>query len=776
MDLTVVMPAWNEAENLRVLIPELREAVAQIADVTDYEVLVVDKGSSDDTQEVARALGCRVVVQEQPGYGGAYRAGFAEATAPFVFTLDTDLSHPPSCMQSMWDKRHEADVVIASRYVPGARVDQPKFRLLLSRVLNTFFGELLALPAGDVSGGYRLYRKSVLDGFETTCRNFDVQQELLVEAVARGARVAEVPIHYRERGAGDSHAQILQFGIGYIKLMWRLFFVRLPLFSDQPARRFVPYLLLLAFLVCTAYASTLGHGFVRWDDNFTIYENPMVAELDWAAIKRAFNPFVSRARYEHQYTPLTSLSYVLDYHVLGAHAKWFHATSVLWHLLAVLFTFAAVERWTRSAGVGFVSAAVVGLHPVAVEAATWLSGRDAAMCLAFSMMALWAWLRSWQPFRPAMYVASALLLGCALLSKQNAVLLPLVMVLCAASQRFERPPARRGWRIAWLALPHTAVAAGLGWVALWVAQNEGVFRAHRTTLELVQAPFVGIAYYVRMFLVPLGLRPSYQLQFGSFELWAVVGLGGAAVIGAAVIAYKWRRSWPALSAALLAALCMLAPALTGRGTQWVADRYLYMALPFLGALVGLAIGAVGAAGRNPATAVAEMAVVRRRRLVSALSAVLLCGSFWLTLNQNRIWANDITLWDHALAIDANQPAGHRYRAYALRDAERFEEAEQELRALLAGAWGPPAPSDNDVAYIQAALGEVLEQREQIAEAELWLRKAQALHPNSERIDVKLGMFYERQDRIDDAAAAYEHAIRANANSRVARARLQQLDR
>src|SRR5207249_4893832 len=146
------------------------------------------------------------------GYGGALLAGFAATTAPWILTMDADLSHRPVFAQELWKRRHEAEVLIASRYVPGGRADMDGLRRLLSHVLNRTYARVLALPVHDLSSGFRMYRREALEGLRPEARDFDFLEEVLVRAHAEGWRVVEVPFHYMARGSGRSHARLVKFG------------------------------------------------------------------------------------------------------------------------------------------------------------------------------------------------------------------------------------------------------------------------------------------------------------------------------------------------------------------------------------------------------------------------------------------------------------------------------------------------------------------------------------------------------------------------------------
>jgi dolichol-phosphate mannosyltransferase len=222
-DLTIVLPALHEGENLARLLPDL-QAVLHALSIT-HEILIVTSDADDATKRAASAGGARIVLQEEPGYGGALMAGFAAARASYILTMDADLSHPAAFVRTLWRHRDDADVIVASRYVPGGRAEMPRDRYLLSRLLNRVFSRGLSLRVRDMSSGFRLFHAHVVHEERFVARDFDIVQEVLVKAYAEGWRVAEVPFHYQPRGHGSSHARVLRFGLAYLRTfsaLWRL--------------------------------------------------------------------------------------------------------------------------------------------------------------------------------------------------------------------------------------------------------------------------------------------------------------------------------------------------------------------------------------------------------------------------------------------------------------------------------------------------------------------------------------------------------------------------
>src|SRR6202165_2055045 len=221
--LSLVLPALNEGENLDRVLPELKKALVALGPT--YEIIVVDGGSSDNTHEVVRKHGARLVSQKLPGFGGAYRAGFEQARGEYVITLDADGSHDPAFLKDLWAARTKGDVVIASRYVEGGAAEMPVTRRVMSRILNITFGRGLSLPVHDLSSGYRLYRSAILRELELKATDFDVLEEILIRALAAGSRAPAVPFPYPARVAGQSHARLLRFAVSYLRTfvaMWRL--------------------------------------------------------------------------------------------------------------------------------------------------------------------------------------------------------------------------------------------------------------------------------------------------------------------------------------------------------------------------------------------------------------------------------------------------------------------------------------------------------------------------------------------------------------------------
>jgi dolichol-phosphate mannosyltransferase len=239
MDLTVILPAKGEGQNLEALLPALRHELSALG--ASAEILVVTAELDPAAERTARDVGARAIQQNAPGYGGALQSGFAEARGDWILTMDADQSHSPSFIRDMWQARGNADVdvVIASRYIPGGRAIMPYARYVLSRTLNTVFSRGLSLGVADMSSGFRLYRRAALPRGLTLPRNFDALQVLLVGAYCEGWRVHEVPFCYEPRRHGRSTARVVRFGLDYARTFYRLWKLRNSILSaDYDARAY----------------------------------------------------------------------------------------------------------------------------------------------------------------------------------------------------------------------------------------------------------------------------------------------------------------------------------------------------------------------------------------------------------------------------------------------------------------------------------------------------------------------------------------------------------
>ncbi|MCX5383639.1 polyprenol monophosphomannose synthase [Streptomyces sp. NBC_00083] len=207
----VIIPTYNEAENIKPIVARVRAAVPEA------HILVADDNSPDGTGKFADELAAeddQVHVlhrKGKEGLGAAYLAGFRwgiEHDYGVLVEMDADGSHQPEELPRLLTALKGADLVLGSRWVTGGRiVNWPKYREYISRGGSTYSRLLLGVPIRDVTGGYRAFRREALEGLgldEVASAGYCFQVDLARRAVAAGFHVVEVPITFVERERGDS--------------------------------------------------------------------------------------------------------------------------------------------------------------------------------------------------------------------------------------------------------------------------------------------------------------------------------------------------------------------------------------------------------------------------------------------------------------------------------------------------------------------------------------------------------------------------------------------
>src|SRR6218665_3428593 len=212
----LILPTYNEAENIERIVAA---ALPQLAATgLEHRILVVDDGSPDGTGQIADRLAAEnpdaVEVlhrTSKDGIGPAYLAGFRRALdggADLLMEMDSDFSHDPADIPRLVAAAERSDLVLGSRYVNGGGVtDWGLIRRLISRGGSLYAKLILGIPVNDLTGGFKCFRRSVLDQLDlaaVAADGYGFQIEMTYRAIKSGFRVEEVPIVFRDRTAGTS--------------------------------------------------------------------------------------------------------------------------------------------------------------------------------------------------------------------------------------------------------------------------------------------------------------------------------------------------------------------------------------------------------------------------------------------------------------------------------------------------------------------------------------------------------------------------------------------
>ncbi len=228
-ELSIIIPVAGKTSINEETLSQIHAVATSLS--IGFEILVI-------TNRPNRILPSAMQI-ESGGYGAALKAGFDRAAGDFILVMDVDQKDPARFLPDLWAARAAADVVIASRYISGAKTEMSFLRTFFSRALNIVFSRGLDLNVRDMSCGFRLYRAQIIRNLKLTCADYDILQEILVNILMEGYQICEMPCEYRAAGGEDAFTRITRFGTAYLKTFARLWKLRNSIASaDYDARAY----------------------------------------------------------------------------------------------------------------------------------------------------------------------------------------------------------------------------------------------------------------------------------------------------------------------------------------------------------------------------------------------------------------------------------------------------------------------------------------------------------------------------------------------------------
>lgn len=511
--------------------------------------------------------------------------------------------------------------------------------------------------------------------------------------------------------------------------------------SGSPAAGYWYYagLGLLLLLTLLAYHRTFTAGFLRWDDQFYVTENPLLSTAD--GLRKIWDV---RARATQQYYPLTFSSFWLEYRLWGFDARGYHAVNVVLHLINTALVAGVLRALGLSPVATLFGAGVFALHPAQVASVAWIAERKNVLAGVFCFLCLRAFCRHLARSTLASYTASWFAFVAALLAKTQVVGLPLSLFtltwLGVGKQEARRPGTLANVvEVGLLLLPFVVVALLLAVVT--VGYEQAAWTPAFSFVERLLVSTNALVFYLRTVLWPVGLSPIYpqwQIDPAQPGWWFAPVLVAALFAGAA----WWREQIPGLvwwgTAHFLVMLLPVVGIVSFNffTYSFVADHFLYFSLlgaaAALGALVDVARKLSGAGTRWLAL------------------AGLLLGLAGLSYRETFHWQDNLTFW---LRVQQRDPNGF-LGAYNLGNHYR-QTGEWELAARWyerAAAIRPRA----DYAFRRYA--EAV-RRARGPEAALAVSdgKLRSL-PNFPAALVEKGIALEELGKVEEAREAYKRAL------------------
>jgi len=531
-----------------------------------------------------------------------------------------------------------------------------------------------------------------------------------------------------------------------------------------------PALVGLATLL--VFLPALGNQFVSWDDEVNLVSNPHFRGLGWVELRWMFGNTLGG-----HYIPVTWLSFGLDYVLWGMRPAGYHATSVVLHTVnAVLFYLvarrllrAAVKADGRSLILGAAAAALLfSLHPLRVESVAWATERRDVLMGLFALLCVLAYLRAVErgvagALHRGWQWAAVGLFGLALLSKSAVVGLPLVLLFLDVYplRRSAAGPGTSGERTRFgLAIekaPFVALAAAVAAVTVTVATGHRLMTSLETLgiLQRLAISAYALAFYLWKTVAPWPLSPLYTLFHPVLPWSSTYVLPAAIVLLVTLAAILGYRRWPAGLIAWASYVVLLAPVVgvLHNGAQIAADRYTY-----LSCAPWAILGGAGVAWCRHA-ALRRTLSLQVGTAVMGAAALVIVAFAGLTIRQEAVWRDSVSLWTHAASIEPASDIPIFYLGWALTDAGRFDEARAHFERALARV--PDHLSDLK-AQLDLHLGIVEQRAGRPVAAERYFREALVQDPTHAVALIRLGTIVLRQGRAPEAEAAWTRAVEAEA--------------
>jgi len=491
----------------------------------------------------------------------------------------------------------------------------------------------------------------------------------------------------------------------------------------------------LAAITFAVFGQTLRHGFVNYDDNDYVYQNPVVAQgLTLKGIVWAFTGF-----HANNWHPLTWLSLMLDCQLYRLHLGGYHFTNVLLHTAAVLLLFLVLRQMTGALWRSAFVAAVFAIHPLRVESVAWVAERKDVLSGFFFMLTLAAYVyyvRKPKSLARYLMVAAAFVL--ALLSKPTVVTLPFVLLLLDywPLNRFDQLRKLPG-----LILEKIPLLALAAWGCTKTVEAAGTAIADNENISLplrVGNVLVSYAVYLRQMVWPEGLAVFYPRPEKGYPVSIMVlCLLLLALITGGVLAFRRKRPW--LLAGWFWYLGMLTPMIgfVLAGAQAHADRYTY--LPQIGICVAV-------------TWLAEEWRVSRS-LLGGLMAGVLAVLMVCAWKQTTHWKNSETLWNHTLACTTDNYVAHLNLGNALLDEGRVDDAILQYQEVL-----KIKPRYADAHF---DLGNALDRKGKTDEAISQYQQALQMNPGYAKAHNNLGRVLCVNGRLDEGIVQFQKALQIN---------------
>ncbi len=230
MNISVILPAYKESENIKSLLPKLNKALIDLK--IDYEILVIDTMKPMDNSEQICIDNNVTYINRHGGnlYGDAIRTGISAAIGNYIVIMDSDGSHNPEDIKRFYVEinKNNDNLIIGSRYCKGGNSHNGYMLKSMSWILNFTYRIVFGLKVKDVSDSFRMYEAKKLKNITLECENFDIVEEILIRLKLKykDLKIKEVPIYFNKRIYGESKRDLIKFVKSYLRTMVKLYNIK----------------------------------------------------------------------------------------------------------------------------------------------------------------------------------------------------------------------------------------------------------------------------------------------------------------------------------------------------------------------------------------------------------------------------------------------------------------------------------------------------------------------------------------------------------------------
>jgi tetratricopeptide (TPR) repeat protein len=486
----------------------------------------------------------------------------------------------------------------------------------------------------------------------------------------------------------------------------------------------------IIILACAiVYANSLEGAFI-WDDVHLVKNNTYVKS--WRYLPSVFTKDIAAGAKvrAYSYRPLQTVSYMVDRSLWGMDVTGYHVTNLFFHIMTALCVFWLIEVLFRKRALSLITALLFAVHPVHVEAVSYISGRADPMSGVFILLALILYIRSGRSGGITLLLLSAASYLCAVLTRENSLVVPFIILLYHYAFRVKLDPKRF--------VPVLAVTFAY---ILFRLSALGHLFPHleypSTFAERIPGFFASISSYARLLIVPLGLHMDRGR--GMFDLYdPAVLLGIVILVLSFVYIIRSGRSGGLEFFGLSWFFITLLPQSNLYPINaYMAEHWLY--LPSVGFFLLLAAGLMKLYA-DPK--------LRAAGVIAALSLFVFFSA--VTVKQNTYWRDPMSFYGRVLEFSPHSARAHNSLGL------RYEEAGDRKEAM--NSYKRAIESDPAFVYPYHNMGRLLSEAGRKEEAVEWYKKALRIDPTFAGTHYNLGNTYSDMNRYEEAVASYKEAL------------------